>query len=121
MPKPVMKPWSRSTSTVGCDGLRSRKAIRASAASSPSVAAAHSPISRPASKLSVARVASAASIGSSGVSSAMTSTPASRAICTDGTMAAVSEGTSRMPLAPSAMQVSIAATWLSLSPSTRPA
>ena len=38
-----------------------------------------------------------------------------------GTMAAVSDGTIRMPLAPSAMQVSIAATWLSLSPSTLPA
>jgi hypothetical protein len=40
---------------------------------SPSVAAAHWPISWPAWKLSVAKVASAASIGSSGVSSAITS------------------------------------------------
>ena len=95
--------------------------MRAFAASSPSVAAAQAPISRPASKLSVPSVASAASIGSSGVSSAITRMPASRAFFTDSTIPLVSEGTSRMPLAPSAMQVSIAATWLSLSPSTRPA
>ena len=36
-------------------------------------------------------------------------------------MAALSEGTSRMPSTPSAMQDSIAATWPSLSPSSRPA
>ena len=45
------------------DGVRFRKPILALAASSPSVAAAHSPISLPASKLSVAKVASAASTG----------------------------------------------------------
>ncbi len=60
MPKPIMKPWSRRTSTVGCDGVRSRKPILASLALSPSVAAAHAPISLPALKLSVAKVASAA-------------------------------------------------------------
>ncbi len=42
---------------------------------SPIVAAAHSPISTPALKLSVAKVASAASAGSNGVSSAITSMP----------------------------------------------
>ena len=47
--------------------------------------------------------------------------PASRAFLTDGTIALVSEGVIRMPLAPSAMQVSMAATWLSLSPSILPA
>ena len=62
-------------------------AILASLALSPSVALAHWPISSPALKLSVAKVASAASIGSSGVSSAMTRMPASRAFLTVGTIA----------------------------------
>jgi hypothetical protein len=64
---------------------------------------------------------SAASIGSSGVSRAMTSRPASRAFWTVGTMPFVSEAVIRIPLAPSAMQVSMAATWLSESPSIFPA
>ena len=63
IPKPIMKPWSRSTPTVGCDTARSRNAILASLALSPIVALAHSPISLPASRLSVAKVASAAVIG----------------------------------------------------------
>ncbi len=75
--------------------------ILALAASSPRLAAAHWPISSPARKLSVAKVASAASIGSSGVSSAMTRRPASRAWVTAPTMDEVSEAVSRMPLAPS--------------------
>ena len=87
--------------------------MRASAAPSPSLAAAHWPISSPARKLSVAKVASAASIGSSGVSRAMTSSPASRARLIGSTMALVSEAVIRMPLAPEAMQVSIACTWVS--------
>ena len=53
-----------SSSTVCC--------ALASAAASPSLPLAHAPISRPASRLSVANVASAASIGSSGVSSTIT-------------------------------------------------
>ena len=96
-------------------------AILALAASSPSEAAAHLPISSPARKLSVAKVASAASIGSSGVSSAMTRRPASRACLTGPTIALVSDAVIRMPFAPSAMHDSMAATWLSLSPSILPA
>lgn len=42
-------------------------------------------------------------------------------LLTAGTMPLVSEAVSRMPFAPSAMQLSIAATWLSLSPSILPA
>ena len=95
--------------------------MRASAAPSPRLLAAHWPTSSPARKLSVAKVALAAEAGSSAVSSAMTIRPASRACLTAGTMPEVSEGVIRMPLAPSAMQVSIAWTWLSLSPSMRPA
>ena len=87
---------------------RSSIAIFASAAASPSVPAAHLPISSPARKLSVAKVASAASIGLSGVSSAITRRPASRACCTEDTMEDVSEAAIRMPFAPSRMQVSIA-------------
>ncbi len=96
-------------------------AIFAFSASAPSFARAHWPISSPALKLSVAKVASAASIGSSGVSSAITRIPASRACCSGPVIALVSEAAMRMPFAPSAMQVSIAATWLSWSPSTLPA
>lgn len=91
------------------------------AASAPNEAAAHLPISSPAKKLSVAKVISAESIGSSGVSNAMTTMPASRACLTADTMDDVSDAVSRMPLAPSAMQVSMAATWVSWSPSTLPA
>ena len=43
--------------------------------------------------------------------------PASRAFLTVGTMALVSLGVIRMPLAPAEIRFSIAATWLSLSPS----
>ena len=84
-------------------------AILAFSASSPSVAAAHSPIRTPAWKLSVAKVASAASAGFSGVSSAITRSPASRArLQRTGTMADVSDAVIRMPDAPLAMQVSTA-------------
>ena len=95
--------------------------MRVLGALSPSVLAAHWPISSPALKLSVAKVASAALIGSSGVSSAITRMPASRAFSMVGTIALVSLGVIRMPLAPAAIRLSIAATWPSLSPSTLPA
>ena len=121
MPKPCKKPWSRSTPTVGWLMAMSSIAILALAASAPSVAAAHLPMSSPARKLSVAKVASAASIGSSGVSRAITTSPASRACLTAGTIDAVSDAVRSMPFAPSAMQVSMAWTWVSLSPSTFPA
>ena len=61
--------------------------LGASLALSPSVAFAHWPISSPALKLSVAKLASAAVGGSSGVSSVMTRMPASRAFLTVGTIA----------------------------------
>ncbi len=61
-------------------------------------------------KLSVAMVASAASIGSSGVSSAITRMPASRAFWIVGTIALVSLGVIRMPLAPAEIRLSTAAT-----------
>ena len=55
----------------------------------------------------MAKVASAASIGSSGVSSAITSMPASRAFSMAGTMAFESLGVIRMPLAPAEIRFSI--------------
>src|SRR2546430_3159695 len=119
--EPLMKPWSRATSTVGWFSSASRKATWAVLVLAPSVLAAHSPMSRPALKLSVAKVASAASMGSSGVSRAMTRMPASRAFFTVGTMALVSLGVMRMPLAPAEMRFSMAATCVSLSPSNLPA
>ena len=119
MPKPFMKPWSRSTSTVGWFGVQVEQGdLGVARPCRRACALAHSPISSPALKLSVAKVASAASIGSSGVSSAITRMPASRAFLTVGTMALVSLGVIRMPLAPSAIRLSIAATWPSLSPSS---
>ena len=93
-------------------------------ASSPEAsncAAAHWPMSSPALKLSVAKVASAASAGSSGVSRAMTRMPASRAFSMLGTIAWESLGVMRMPLAPAEMRFSMASTWPSLSPSWAPA
>ena len=56
----------------------------------------------------MANVASAASIGSSGVSRAMTTSPASRASSIVGTMATVSLGVIMNPAAPAAMRSSIA-------------
>jgi len=97
-------------STVGWLSSASRNATLAVAALSPRVFAAHSPISWPALKLSVAKVASAASIGSSGVSSAITRMPASRACWIVGTIALVSLGVIRMPFAPAAIRLSTAAT-----------
>ena len=75
MPKPCRKPWLRFTPTTGCAGMMLIRPILAFAASSPILAAAHWPMSRPASKLSVAKVMSTASGGSVAVSSAMTTTP----------------------------------------------
>ena len=92
---------------------RSSMPILAFAASAPSWAAAHLPPSSPARKLSVAKVASAASMGSSGVSKAMTSKPASRACLTDVVIEDVSDAVNRIPSAPSAIHVSIACTWVS--------
>ena len=85
------------------------------------VAAAHWPISSPALKLSVANVASAASIGSSGVSRAITTSPASRASSIVGTIATVSLGVIMNPAAPAEMRSSIAVDLASLSPSNSPA
>ena len=122
MPKPFMKPWSRWKSTVGCVRAEVEEGdLGVLAALSPSVPLAHSPISSPALKLSVAKVASAASIGSSGVSSAITRRPASRAFLIVGTIALESLGVIRKPFAPAEIRLSIAATWPSLSPSYLPA
>ena len=87
----------------------------------PSLALAHWPISTPAWKLSVAKVASTAFGGSVGVSSATTSMPACLALSISGTMAFESLGVIRMPLAPAEIRFSIAWTWASLSPSSLPA
>ena len=78
-------------------------------------------MSRPASKLLVAKSASTAFCGSGAVSSAMTNTPFCRALAIEGTMALVSLGVMRMPLAPALIMFSIAVTWPSLSPSLAPA
>src|SRR6266566_6884953 len=88
---------------------------------SPSTALAYLPISSPAFMLSVANSASTALCGSVGVSSAMTSTPLSRAFWMAGTMALVSLGVIRMPLTPWATMFSIAVCWVALSVSNLPA
>ena len=93
----------------------------ASLALSPSVFAAHWPISSPAFSLSVAKVASAALGGSSGVSSAITRIPALRARSTEGTIPLVSLGVIRIALAPALIKRSMASTWPVLSPSDLPA
>ena len=63
MPKPCRKPWLRWTPTTGSPSAptMSIRPILASAAASPSLALAHWPMSRPAWKLSVAKVTSTAS------------------------------------------------------------
>ena len=100
-------------------GARSSVAILAVL---PAIAAfAYWPISTPALKLSVANSASVASCGSVGVSSAITSTPASRAFLMAGTIALVSLGVIRIALAPAVTMFSIAVTWPALSPSNLPA
>ena len=81
---------------------------------------AYSPISTPAFLLSVANSASAASCGSGGVSSAITVTPAARAFSIAGTIAFVTAGVIRMPLAPCVVMFSSAVTWLWLSRSVLP-
>ena len=85
-------PGRAATSTEIWFTLRSSSAILAEAALAPSVFTAHAPINSPARKLSVAKVASAAVGGSSGVSSAITRMPASRAFSMAGTMARESFG-----------------------------
>src|SRR5450759_123203 len=82
---------------------------------------AHWPIRRPALKLLVANSASTALCGSVAVSRAMTTTPLSRAFWMLGTIALVSLGVMRMPLAPALTMFSSAVTWPSLSPSLAPA
>ena len=72
-------------------------------------------------KLLVANRASTADCGSVAVSSAMTTTPLSRAFWMLGTMALVSLGVMRMPLAPALTMFSRAVTWPALSPSLAPA
>src|SRR6266498_509640 len=96
-PKPDRKPLCRRMPTV-MPGARSRVAILAGLL--PMAALAYLPISTPAWKLLVANSASTALCGSVGVSSAMTSTPLSRAFWIEGT---------------------IAVAWLALSPSNLPA
>jgi hypothetical protein len=116
-----MKPWLRRTSTVGSDGVRFRKAILALAASvaqrgggpGADQAAGFQVVGREGRVGGIGRVkrrverddqqAGLAGLGSG------------------PTMALVSDAAIRMPLAPSAMQLSTAATWLSWSPSTLPA
>lgn len=61
------------------------------------------------------------SAGSVGLSSAITSTPLSRAFLMLGMMALLSLGVIRMVLAPAAIMFSIAVTWPALSPSALPA
>src|SRR6266700_3468267 len=117
-PKPERKPLWRSTPTV-IPGARSRVAILA--VLPPIAALAYWPISTPAWKLLVANRASTALCGSVGVSRAITSTPFWRAFSMVGTMALVSLGVIRMPLAPAATMFSMAVTWLALSPSNLPA
>ena len=88
----------------------------------PAIAAlAYCPIKTPALKLSVANSASVALCGSVGVSSAITSTPASRAFLMAGTIAFVSLGVMRIALAPPLTMFSMAVTWVALSPSNFPA
>ena len=72
-------------------------------------------------KLLVANSASTADCGSVAVSSAMTTTPLSRAFWMLGTIALVSLGVMRMPLAPALTMFSRAVTWPALSPSLAPA
>jgi hypothetical protein len=84
------------------------------------VAAAHLPIRRPASKLSVAKVMSWASASASGVSSAMTRMPAARASFRAGPTESF-DGVIRIPLAPAATQFSIAVICGAASPSFSPA
>ncbi len=88
---------------------------------SPIVALAYWPIRKPAWKLSVANSASVASIGSVGVSSAITSTPCSRAASIAGTIPAVSPGVIRIPCAPAVTMFSMAVVWPALSASNAPA
>src|SRR4051794_21625177 len=119
-PNPDRKPWSRCTSTEAWVGESSMSAILAVVAASPSVPLAHSPMSVPASKLSVANVACAASGGFSGVSSAMTSSPASSAAFRAGTTASPL-AVIKMPLAPAETAFSTAAIWESTSAEDVPA
>src|SRR5450759_306032 len=118
MPKPARNPSCRSWLTV-VPGVPSIIAIFAGL---PAITAlAYWPINWPAVMLLVANRASLAFCGFSGVSSAMTSTPAARAFWMVGTMALLSLGVMRMPLTPALTIFSIAVTWPALSPSYAPA
>src|SRR6266516_3546682 len=117
-PNPDRKPLWRSTPTV-MPGARSSVAILTGLL--PRAALAYLPISTPAWKLLVANSASTADCGSVGVSSAITSTPLSRAFWMEGTIALVSLGLMRIPLTPAATMFSMAVAWLALSPSNLPA
>ena len=121
MPKPFMKPWSRRTSTVGCDGVRSRKrdlgilGLVAERGGGPL-----------ADQLAGQQVVGGEGrVGSVGRLKRRVERDDQQAgvarLLDRGHDACVSDAVIRMPLAPSAMQVSIAATWLSLSPSILPA
>ena len=101
-------------------GARSSIAILGVMPSFATAAFAYWPISSPALRLSVANSASTASCGSVGVSSAITSTPWSRAFLTAGTTALESAGIIRMTLAPCVVMFSSAATSLALSVSNLP-
>ena len=121
MPKPIMKPWSRSTSTVGWIRRQVEEAdlgvlgLVAQRGRGPG-----------ADQLAGLKI-----VGGKGRVGGIERIErrverddqnAGIACLLDGrTMPLVSEAVIRIPLAPSAMQLSIAATWLSLSPSTLPA
>ena len=121
MPKPFRKPWSRCTSTETPSGLRSSMAIFASL---PPSRTSPSPTGRSAGRPGSCRSRTwrrRRPAARSGVSSAITSSPAWRALSSDGTIALESFGVIRMPFAPAEIRFSTAATWLSLSPSFLPA
>jgi hypothetical protein len=84
-------------------------------------ARAYFPIRTPALKLSVANNASVAVLGTVGVSSAITSTPAFRALAIAAFCALPSATVIRMPFAPAVTMFSIAVIWPALSELDLPA
>src|SRR5450631_234728 len=99
----------------------SRSSITIFAGLPAKVAFAYWPIATPALKLSVANNASVASSGSVGESNAMMTMPWSRHFFTLGTMALLSAGVIRIPLAPALIMFSTTVTWPALSLSVLPA
>ena len=84
-------------------------------------ARAYFPIRMPAFRLFVAKSASVAVFGTVGVSSAITSTPAFRALAIAGFSAFPSATVIRIPFTPAVVMFSIAAIWLALSELLLPA